>query len=190
MKRICVFTGSNVGNDKIFHETARLLGLALAQNQIGLVYGGASVGLMGILADAVLEQGAHVIGVLPRDFEKFEVTHNGLSELRLVDGMHERKALMAELSDGFIAMPGGLGTLEEIFEVYTWAQLGFHDKPLGFLNVAHYYDNLFCFLDHVVSEGFMKESHRRLIHISADPNEMITKLRNHEPIHEKKWIGK
>ena len=172
MKRICVFAGSNSGASPEYLVAAAELGRTLAVRQLGLVYGGARVGLMGALADAALGGGAHVIGVMPEALVAKEVAHRGLSELRVVSSMHERKAMMADLADGFVALPGGLGTLEEFFEVLTWAQLGLHGKPCGLLDIDGYFDGLLKFLDHSVGEGFVKAEHRRMIltaEASAEP---------------------
>jgi uncharacterized protein (TIGR00730 family) len=186
--RLCVFCGSSAGLDPVYLETARLLGEALAQSGIELVYGGASVGLMGAVADAVLANGGHVIGVMPQALVDKEVAHMGLSDLRVVGSMHERKALMAELSDGFIALPGGLGTFEELFEVWTWAQLGYHKKPCALLNVAGFYDKLADFLDDVVERGFVKPIHRAMLIVKDEPAALIEAMRAYEPPKVDKWI--
>jgi uncharacterized protein (TIGR00730 family) len=186
--RLCVFCGSSAGQDPVYLETARLLGEALARNGIELVYGGASVGLMGAVADAVLANGGHVIGVMPQALVDKEVAHMGLSDLRVVGSMHERKALMAELSDGFIALPGGLGTFEELFEVWTWAQLGYHKKPCALLNVAGFYDKLADFLDDVVERGFVKPIHRAMLIVKDDPASLIDAMRAYDPPKVDKWI--
>jgi uncharacterized protein (TIGR00730 family) len=169
-------------------KTARLLGETLARNGIELVYGGASVGLMGAVADAVLENGGHVIGVMPQALVDKEIAHTSLSDLRVVGSMHERKALMAELSDGFIALPGGLGTFEELFEVWTWAQLGYHKKPCALLNVAGFYDKLAHFLDDVVERGFVKPVHHAMLIVNEDPAALIDAIRSYEPPKVEKWI--
>ncbi|WP_445501068.1 LOG family protein [Microvirga sp. G4-2] len=186
--RLCVFCGSNAGQDPVYMETARLLGETLARNGIGLVYGGASVGLMGAVADAVLGKGGHVIGVMPQALVDKEIAHAGLSDLRVVGSMHERKALMAELSDGFIALPGGLGTFEELFEVWTWAQLGYHKKPCALLNVSGFYDRLAHFLDDVVERGFVKPVHRAMLIVKDEPAALIDAIRSYEPPKVEKWI--
>ncbi|WP_044562524.1 TIGR00730 family Rossman fold protein [Azospirillum sp. B4] len=188
MRRLCVFCGSSPGFEPHFLEAARGLGRALAEAGIGLVYGGASVGLMGAVADAVLAAGGDVIGVIPESLKKKEIAHAGLTDLRVVASMHERKALMAELSDGFIALPGGIGTFEELFEVWTWAQLGHHQKPCAIYNVAGFYDGLTAFLDGVVTAGFMKQNHRDML-VTADTAEsLLDKLRAYEPPAVTKWI--
>jgi uncharacterized protein (TIGR00730 family) len=186
--RLCVFCGSNAGQDPVYMETARLLGETLARNGIELVYGGASVGLMGAVADAVLGKGGHVIGVMPQALVDKEIAHTGLSDLRVVGSMHERKALMAELSDGFIALPGGLGTFEELFEVWTWAQLGYHKKPCALLNVSGFYDKLAHFLDDVVERGFVKPIHRAMLIVKDEPAALIDAIRSYEPPKVEKWL--
>ncbi|MEA1649557.1 TIGR00730 family Rossman fold protein [Nitrospirillum sp. BR 11164] len=188
MRRLCVFCGSSPGFDPRYLEAARGLGRALAGAGIGLVYGGASVGLMGAVADAVLDAGGQVIGVIPESLKKKEIAHAGLTDLRVVASMHERKALMAELSDGFIALPGGIGTFEELFEVWTWAQLGHHQKPCAIYNVAGFYDGLTAFLDSVVASGFMKQNHRDML-VTADTAEtLLDKLRAYHAPAVTKWI--
>jgi len=186
--RLCVFCGSNAGQDPVYMETARLLGETLARNGIELVYGGAAVGLMGAVADAVLAEGGRVTGVMPQALVDKEIAHTGLSDLRVVGSMHERKALMAELSDGFIALPGGLGTFEELFEVWTWAQLGYHKKPCALLNVSGFYDKLAGFLDDVVERGFVKPVHRAMLIVKDDPAALIEAIRTYEPPKVDKWI--
>ena len=186
--RLCVFCGSSAGLDPVYLETARLLGETLARSGIELVYGGASVGLMGAVADAVLAQGGHVIGVMPQALVDKEIAHSGLSDLRVVGSMHERKALMAELSDGFIALPGGLGTFEELFEVWTWAQLGYHKKPCALLNVAGFYDKLADFLDDVAERGFVKPVHRAMLIVKDEPAALVDAIRSYEPPKVEKWI--
>ncbi|TNE51021.1 MAG: TIGR00730 family Rossman fold protein [Deltaproteobacteria bacterium] len=181
MKTICVFCGSKHGDLPKYTAVARELGRILAQNDVGLVYGGGSVGLMTEIADAVLEDDGHVVGVIPQALVDMEVAHLGLPDLRIVHSMHERKALMAELSDGFIAMPGGFGTLEELFEVITWGQLGFHHKPCGVLNVEGYYDGLLSFLDGAVEHGFLNPVHRQMLLVSNEPNDLLEQLRAYEP---------
>jgi uncharacterized protein (TIGR00730 family) len=168
-RRFCVFTGSRPGARREYAYTARELGRELLARGYGLVYGGGKVGLMAVIADAVLDRGGHVTGVIPSSLVSKEVAHQGLSDLRIVQSMHERKAVMAELSDGFIAMPGGIGTMEEFFEVLSWAQLGLHDKPCGLLNVSGYYDRLVEFLDHALAEGFIKPKHRALLIVEEEP---------------------
>jgi uncharacterized protein (TIGR00730 family) len=185
--RICVFCGSSGGRRSEYIEAAREFGRLLAAHDIGLVYGGARVGLMGSLADAVLECRGEVIGVIPRALVDREIAHRGLSELRVVHTMHERKALMADLADGFVALPGGTGTLDEFFEVWTWAQLGLHGKPCGLLNVGGYYDDLSGFLDHVVVEGFLRESYRTMLVMESSAEGLLRRLLSSQPQPEAKW---
>ena len=187
MKRICVNCGSNSGFNGIYLEIARKLGLALVKRNLELVYGGAKVGLMGELADTVMQAGGTAIGVIPQ-FLADRVSHRGLTELRIVGSMHERKQIMEELSDAFIALPGGFGTLEEITELLTWAQLGFHKKPCGLLNVAGYFDSFLFFLDHTVSEGFMKQEHRNMLLVSDDPEALLDRFSFYTEPQTEKWI--
>lgn len=188
--RLCIFCGSNAGNNPVYLEAATRLGQALAKAGIGLVYGGASVGLMGAVANAALEAGGEVIGVIPRSLWEKEVAHTGLDDLRIVDSMHQRKALMAELSDGFIALPGGVGTLEELFEVWTWAQLGHHRKPCALLNINGYYDRLSAFLDHMVDEAFVKAPHREMLIVEQDIDALLKAINGYEAPQVGKWIGR
>jgi|SRR3990170_1214248 len=180
---ICVFAGSMPGAKYDYADAARKLGCALAERGHELVYGGGNVGLMGVIADAVLELDGHVTGVIPDTLVSKEVAHKGLSDLRIVRSMHERKALMAELSDGFIAMPGGIGTMEEFFEVLSWAQLGIHNKPCGLLNVAGYYQPLLQFLDHAVDHGFLKAKHRSLLIVESEPHRLLGRLEQFTKTH-------
>jgi uncharacterized protein (TIGR00730 family) len=188
MKRICVFCGSSSGAKPGYAESARHLAKTLLENGIGLVYGGASVGLMGILADSMLEGSGEVIGVIPKHLHEKELAHNGLSELRVVNSMHERKALMADLSDGFIALPGGMGTFEELCEILTWAQLGLHTKPVGILNINNYYSPLLQLFDQGVNEQFIRPQHRKMVLDSLEPQALIEQMRNYRPIAVPKWI--
>jgi len=176
MKRVCVFCGSNDGARPKYAAAAKELGTALAESSVGLVYGGTNVGLMCRVADAALDSGGEVIGVIPEVIAEKRIVHNGLSELRLVASMDERKALMEKLSDAFIALPGGLGTMDEIFEMITWAQLGFHRKPCGLLNVRGYYDKMMAFLDHAVTEGFIKRVHLAPLIVDERPVVLLRKL--------------
>jgi uncharacterized protein (TIGR00730 family) len=176
LKRICVFAGADAGVRDDYRRAAGAVGEELAGRGIAVVYGGASVGLMGPLADAVLRSGGEVIGVIPRALLEREVAHRGLSELRIVESMHERKALMGELSDAFLALPGGLGTLEELLEVATWKQLGLHAKPVGLLNVRGYYDRLDAMLDHAVAEGLLKPEHRQIMLIDSDLESLLRRI--------------
>ncbi|MGI8398179.1 TIGR00730 family Rossman fold protein (plasmid) [Agrobacterium deltaense] len=176
--RYCVFAGSCNGRNPAYIIAANQLGNALARSGIGLVYGGASIGLMGAIADAARSNGGEVIGVIPRALAEKEVAHTSLSDLRIVETMHERKALMASLSDGFIALPGGLGTLEELFEVWTWNQLGYLNKPCALLNAAGFYRKLDSFLDHVVDEAFLTASHRDILLVEQDAEELVSAMAN------------
>ena len=187
--RLCVFCGSSPGNGDQFLAAARGLGCALAERGIGLVYGGASVGCMGALADAVLQSGGEAIGVIPRVLVEREIAHPGLSDLRIVQTLHERKGLMAELSDGFIALPGGAGTLDELFEAWTWGQLGLHRKPVGLLNVAGYYDRLAAFLDHALAAGFLNAEHRGMLVIESEPDALLTRFAGYQAPTRSKWTA-
>jgi uncharacterized protein (TIGR00730 family) len=190
MQALCVFCGSNRGSNSVYAEAARQLGNALASRGLRLVYGGGHVGLMGIVADAVLAAGGKVIGVINRALVAKELAHNGLTELHVVETMHQRKALMADLSDGFIALPGGYGTLDETFEILTWAQLGMHTKPIGMLNIAGFFDPLLSWIQHAVTEGFIRSKHVELLNIAAHPEELLNVLARHEPtLQLPKWIG-
>lgn len=173
MKRICVYCGSSGGRHSDYAAAATALGQLLAQNGIGLVYGGAAIGIMGVIADAVLAGGGSVSGVIPQALKDKEIAHEGLTELHVVESMHERKSLMAVLSDGFIAMPGGYGTLEEIVETLTWGQLQFHNKPCGLLNVNGYFDHLLAFLQHAEAQGFIKSGHREMLLVDDNPQVLL-----------------
>ncbi len=177
MKRICVFCGSTKGDREAYPEAATAFGSLLAAHGLGLVYGGASVGLMGAVADAVLQASGDVTGVIPQSLVDKEIAHSGLTQTHIVGTMHERKALMAKLSDGFVALPGGIGTLEELFEMWTWAQLGLHDKPCVLLNVAGYYDELICFLDKMTDSGYLKEASRSQLQVASSPEEAVRACR-------------
>ena len=190
IKRLCVFCGSSLGDAPAYAAAARELGTTLARRGIGLVYGGASVGLMGAVADAALAAGGDVIGVIPEALVRKEVAHGGPVDLRIVGSMHERKALMAELSCGFVALPGGIGTLEELFEVWTWAQLGYHAKPCALLNVDGFYDPLIAFLDNVVERQFLKPPHRAMLIVADEPKELLARLGSYAPPTMAKWIGR
>ena len=187
--KICVFCGSSFGKYKIYTDAAILLGETLVKHKIDLVYGGAKVGLMGILADEVLNNGGKVIGVIPKNFDEIELSHPNLTELHVVNSMHERKSQYEELSDGFIAMPGGPGTLEEICESWTWGQIGIHKKPCGFYNVSGYFDHLLEFIDHMVISGFMKPEYRDMLQIENSPDKLIEKMKNYSPPMDK-WEEK
>lgn len=188
MNSVCVFCGSHPGNDPAYASAAQELGRTLAERDITLVYGGGHVGLMGVVADAALGAGGEAIGVMPRSLVDREIGHTGLTKLHVVSSMHERKALMSELSDGFIALPGGNGTLEEFFEVLTWAQLGEHAKPCGLLNVAGYYDPLLKVFDRMVDRAFLRREHRDLVLVEEGPSALLGRFENYEPPTTIKWI--
>lgn len=190
MRRVCVFCGSSPGIRPSYTAAARSLARGLHAAGLGLVYGGAHVGLMGALADEVLAAGGTVTGVIPRALEEREIAHRGLTELHVVETMHERKALMADLSDGFVALPGGMGTLEELFEVLTWGQLGLHRKPTGLLDVGGYFEPLIAFLDRMVGEGFLRPEHRALVLVEPEPEALIAGLATHRPPAVTKWIDR
>lgn len=188
MKRVCVYCGSSLGNNPIYRDAAVAMGSLLAARKIGLVYGGGNVGLMGVVADAVLAGGGEVIGVIPRSLAEREIAHHGVTDLRVVDSMHTRKALMADLSDAFIAMPGGVGTFEEFFEAVTWTQLGVHRKPCGLLNAGGFYTPLALFIDQAVTEGFIKPVHRASIVVDQDPGRLLDTMAAIELPDVPKWI--
>jgi uncharacterized protein (TIGR00730 family) len=189
IRSLCIFCGSNSGNDPAYANAARDFGALLAKSNIALVYGGGHVGLMGIVADAVLAGGGNAIGVIPRMLWDREVGHRNLTELHVVETMHDRKAMMASLSDAFVALPGGLGTLEEIFEVWTWAQLGIHGKPLGFLDALGFYAPLLSFLDGAVGAGFVRAQHRSMAIVDVDPASLLRRLSDYDPPTVEKWIS-
>ena len=176
IKSLCVYCGASSGVLPVYADAARNLAAALVESDIALIYGGGNVGLMGIIADEVLRLGGHVTGVIPTALVDREVGHHGLSTLHVVDTMHQRKAMMADLADGFIAIPGGIGTLEELFEVLTWSQLGFHDKPIGLLNVVGFYDGLITFISHLSSQGFLRDHHRELLMHDAEPTALLAQF--------------
>lgn len=190
MKALCVFCGSSSGASPDYARAAARMGILLAERGLTLVYGGGRVGLMGVLADAALAAGGKAIGVIPRALEAREVAHTGLTELRVVSSMHERKALMSELADGFLALPGGIGTMEEWFEVWTWGLLGIHPKPLGMLNVAGYYDHLLAFLDRMVADGFLAESYRSMAIVGEDGDTLLDRLAGYVPPRTAKWLDR
>lgn len=190
MKSVCVFCGSNPGTDPVYAEGARAMGAEIARRGMVLVYGGGAVGLMGIVADAALAAGGEVHGVIPRALREKEVGHHHLTRLEIVETMHIRKARMAELSEGFIAMPGGIGTFEELFEIWTWSQLGIHDKPLAFLNVAGFYDPLATFLDNTVEAGFLKQTHRAMTITDTEPATLLDRMEQYVPAVTYKWVEK
>ena len=184
LKRICVFCGSSYGSQSEYTEASVKLGHVLVSHNIGLVYGGTNVGLMNVIANTVHNGGGEVIGVIPKFLTKKESAHPDINDLRLVDSMHERKTLMGELSDAFIAMPGGFGTMDEIFEEITSAQLKLHFKPCGFLNINGYYDKLFEFINYIISEKFVKDEHRKILQIDNNPESLIEKLENYQPYND------
>jgi uncharacterized protein (TIGR00730 family) len=187
--RLAIFCGSNPGARPDYVKAARTFGAMLASRGIGVVYGGSSVGLMSALAESVLDELGDIIGVIPRMLVEREVAHKTLSDLRVVGSMHERKALMAELSDGFVALPGGIGTLEEIFEIWTWAQLDMHNKPCGLLNIAGYFDPLLEFLDRAVEEKFVRDVHRSMLIVESDPESLLARFEAYDPPKVVKWIN-
>jgi uncharacterized protein (TIGR00730 family) len=188
--RLCIFCGSTTGLNPAFAAAARALGAALATRQIGLVYGGGNVGLMGILADATLEAGGEVTGVIPHALVAREIAHRGVTHLHIVNSMHERKAMMAELADGFIAMPGGFGTLEEFCEAVTWTQLGVHVKPCGLLNVDGFYDALLAFLSHALAEQFLRPAHSEIVISERDPARLLDRVCAWRPPTVTPWVGR
>ena len=190
LRSVCVFCGSNSGAGNAYAEAARGLARAIARRRLKLVYGGGNVGLMGVLADAALDAGAHVIGVIPRRLVEKEVAHSRLTEQRIVGTMHERKALMADLSDAFIALPGGLGTLDETFEMLTWTQLGYHRKPSALLDVNGYFGQLAAFLDHAVEERFVTAAHRGMLIIERDPDAVLDRLATAALPNVSKWMDR
>lgn len=189
VKSVCVYCGSSPGRQEVYAEAVRALGRSLAARRIRLVYGGSSVGLMGVVADTVLGLGGEVVGVIPQALFDKEVGHPGLSELHVTASMHERKAKMAELSDGFVALPGGVGTLEEIFEIWTWAQLGLHGKPCGLLDVGGFYSALVEHVDRATAEGFIRPEHRRMLLVEEDPDALLDRFAAHVAPAVPKWIG-
>lgn len=190
MKRVCVYCGSAVGSRPEYAQAAEAMGRTLAECGLGLVFGGGRIGLMGVLARAVLDGGGEVIGVIPRALHEMDLALEDLTELRVVGDMHERKALMAELADAFIALPGGFGTMEEMFEILTWAQLGFHGKPAGLLNVGGYFDHVIRFADHATSEGFIDAAHRALLLVDETAGGLLARLASYEPpkMDKAEWI--
>lgn len=189
-QRLCVFCGSSTGNRPEYRAAAETLGEIFAQRGIELVYGGGNIGLMGVIADTVLAGGGRVIGVIPQPLMALEVGHRSLTELRIVGSMHERKALMSDLSDGFLALPGGFGTIEEFCEVVTWSQLGIQSKPCGLLNVQNYFAPLLELFDHAVRERFLREENRRLVLDDTDPTRLLEKMAAFKPAAVPKWIGR
>jgi uncharacterized protein (TIGR00730 family) len=190
MKRICVFCGSSSGSRPEYRACAEELGAELARRKIGLIYGGGTVGLMGAIADAVLQAGGEAIGVIPEHLMTREIGHKQLTKLHIVKSMHERKALMADLSDAFIALPGGFGTFEEFFEVLTWSQLGLHLKPCGIVNVLDYYSPLIAMLDHAVEQRFLKPQNRALVLSLTTPKALLEAFDQWRPVHIEKWLDR
>ncbi len=189
MKSICVFCGSSHGSEPAYTIAAQALAESIVKNDLELVYGGGNVGLMGVIADTVLQQGGRVTGVIPKALMEKEVGHEGLTNLHIVADMHERKAMMAELSEGFVALPGGWGTLEELFEVMTWLQLGFHAKPCAVLNVNGYFDALLAFLANASQQGFVKPLHHDMLIAGDEPDQLLQRMSGFKPPTTKKWIG-
>ena len=190
IKSICVYCGSSLGLSAGYASAAILLAEALVRRNIRLVYGGAGIGIMGVLADHVLMLGGEVVGVIPKALAHKEVAHSHLTELHVTASMHDRKQLMAELADGFIALPGGIGTLEELFEIWTWAQLGFHNKPCGVLNVLGYYNELISFLDHVAAEEFVKPHHRGMLLVENEPEILLDRFAGYHAPVVRQWVSK
>ena len=187
---LCIYCGSSSGRLEAYGSAASALAEALVSRNIRLVYGGAGIGIMGRVADHVLKLGGQAIGVIPKALAHKEVAHKNLTELHVTQSMHERKMLMAELADGFIALPGGIGTLEELFEIWTWAQLGIHTKPCGLLNVEGYFDSLIGFMDHVLAEQFVKKEHHALLIVETNPDTLLDRYINYQPPVVKHWVGK
>ena len=190
MKQVCIFCGSYQGTQPIYMITAHQMGMGLAQRGLGLVYGGGRVGLMGAVADGTMAGGGKVTGVIPQSLVDRELAHNGLSEIHVVKSMHERKAMMAEIADAFIAMPGGYGTLDELFEIITWAQLGFHHKPIALLNIGGYFDPLLTFIEHMATEGFIKPEHRGAVLVKNEVDTLLDTLLSYKPPQLEKWLKK
>ncbi|TPQ26291.1 TIGR00730 family Rossman fold protein [Methylomonas koyamae] len=190
IRSICVYCGSSPGRSEIYAAGARRLAEALVERDLRLVYGGAGIGVMGVVADRVLELGGRVVGVIPQALATKEVAHPDLTELHVTASMHERKMRMAELADGFIALPGGIGTLEELFEIWTWAQLGFHDKPCGVLNIGGYYDTLIRFLDHVTAEQFVKPQQRAMLMVESEPAALLDRYAGYRAPAVEHWLDR
>jgi len=188
VRTVCVYAGSQAGSRPAYAEHAARFARRLAAEGVGVVYGGGKAGLMGVVADAALAEGGRVTGIIPEQLQARELAHQGLTDLRVVRSMHERKALMAELSDAFVAVPGGIGTLEELVEVFTWAQLGMHAKPVALLDVDGYYAGLVAFFDHAVDEGFLRPATRSMLLVEGDPEALLDRLRAHEPPEVERWI--
>jgi uncharacterized protein (TIGR00730 family) len=190
IKSICVYCGSSTGASPVYADSARLLAKAMVESNIALVYGGGNVGLMGIIATEVLRLGGEATGVIPTALMEKELGHHGLTKLHVVANMHDRKAMMAELADGFIAMPGGMGTMEELFEVLTWAQLGFHAKPIGLLNANGFYDSLIAFVGQMVTERFLTAEQSMLMMAEREPHALLERFRQFVPVYSNKWLDR
>ncbi len=190
MKQVCIFCGSYSGAQPLYMRAAHDIGASLAKRNIGLIYGGGRVGLMGAIADGTLAGGGQVTGIIPQSLVDRELAHTGLSALHVVTSMHERKAMMAQLADAFIALPGGYGTMDELFEIITWAQLGFHHKPIAMLNLGGYFDPLLTFIEHMSTEGFIKPEHRSVVLVKSDVDELLDGLISYEAPRLEKWIKK
>jgi hypothetical protein len=189
MRSVCVFCGSSSGNRALYARAARATGAAVVERGLRLVFGGSAIGLMGVLADEVLDRGGDVVGVIPRSLERKEIAHRAVTRLHVVASMHARKAKMNALADAFVALPGGLGTLEELSEVLTWGYLGIHHKPTGLLDVAGYWRHLIRFLDHAVEEGFLRPEHRRLVIVDRNPGRLLDRLATHRMPKAPRWTG-
>jgi len=190
MKQVCIFCGSYPGSKPVYVESAHQMGLGLAQRGLGLVYGGGCVGLMGAVADGTIAGGGKTVGVIPQSLVDRELAHKGLSEIHIVTSMHQRKAMMAEIADAFVAMPGGFGTLDELFEIITWAQLGFHHKPIALLNIDGYFDPMLTFIEHMAVEGFIKPEHRDALLVKNSVDTLLDTLLSYQPPPLEKWIKK
>lgn len=188
LRSLCVYCGSSVGRDTVYADAARSLARVMVERGVRLVFGGGSVGIMGAVADEVLRLGGEAVGVIPQALMRKELAHAGLTEMHVTPSMHARKTLMAELSDAFVALPGGIGTFEELFEVWTWAQLGFHDKPCAILNVGGYYDRLVEFLDHASTEEFVRPVHRGMLIVESDPEVLLERFSAYQPPAQPKWV--
>lgn len=188
LKSIAVFCGSSPGESPVYADAARQLAESLVRRDLGLIYGGASKGIMGVVADRVLQLGGTAIGIIPKSLQEKEIAHDGLTELHVVDTMHDRKLLISQMSGAFIALPGGAGTLEEIIEAYTWAQLEIHNKPCGLLNTAGYYDQLIKWFDHATTEGFLRPGHRSMLQVESDADQLIERFYDYEAPVVRKWV--
>ncbi|MEM1134934.1 MAG: TIGR00730 family Rossman fold protein [Bacteroidota bacterium] len=190
MKKICVFCGASPGSETIYKETAECFGNFLANEKYELIYGGGSTGMMGFIADACLSKGGKVIGLIPRFLTAKEIDHKGLTQLLQVDSMHERKQKMADIADAFIALPGGMGTMDELCEIVTWSQLGLHQKPIGILNIKGYFDSFIKFMDHMVTQRFLSEDNRKIVVTDNDPKKLLEKMKRYKPQKTEKWLDR